>query len=40
MKLNNLRNNIEDLKITHQNLLTQAEKNKADAGAHAANLSN
>lgn len=39
-KLNSLKNNIEELKITHQNLLQQAEKNKTDAGVHAANLAN
>lgn len=39
-KLNSLKNNIDELKITHQNLLQQAEKNKADAGGHAANLAN
>lgn len=28
------------MKITHNNLLNQAEKNKGDAGNNAANLAN
>ena len=39
-RLGGLRNNIEELKITHSNLLQQAERNKADAGNHAGNLAN
>jgi hypothetical protein len=34
-----LRNNIQELKITQQNLLQQAERNRADAGANSGNLS-
>lgn len=40
IKLNSLKNNVEDLKNSHQNLLHQAEKNKADSGLHATNLAN
>lgn len=39
-KLNSLRNNIEQLKLTHQSLAQQAQKNRADAGTHASNLAN
>ena len=35
-----MKNNIEELKLSYNNLVNQAKKNKSDADNHAANLSN
>ena len=39
-KLRGLNNQINESKITFNNIQVQAEKNKAEAGANAANLNN
>lgn len=37
-KLKSLKNNIDELQLTFKNVSQQAEKNKIDCGANAANL--
>jgi seryl-tRNA synthetase len=39
-KLRGINNQINESKITYNNILAQSEKNKAEAGANAANLNN
>ena len=39
-KLKSLKNNIDQLQLNFKNVSAQAEKNKADCGANAANLEN
>jgi chromosome segregation ATPase len=39
-KLRGISNQINESKITYNNILAQSEKNKAESGANAANLSN
>ena len=38
--MKSLRNNIDELQLNFKNVSQQADKNKADAGANAANLEN
>lgn len=39
-KLRGINNQINESKITYNNILSQSEKNKGEAGANAANLNN
>lgn len=40
VKLNGLHNNIEEMKLSYNNILQQTEKNKADSVHHSNNLAN